>query len=56
MFIEFRELTYFVVEDDRIYNVTILRQGEPGEDIVILVIPDVDPTSFDSADCKGLTI
>ena len=56
MFIEFRDLTYSVVEDNRIYNVTILRQGESGEDIVILVIPDADPTSFDSADCKGMAI
>ena len=56
MFVEFRELMYFVVEDNRIYNVTILRQGEPGKDIVILVIPDADPTSFDSADCKEMVI
>ena len=56
MFIEFRDLIYSVVEDNRIYNVTIVRQGEPGEDIVIAVSPNPDPTSFDSAECKGMAV
>ena len=56
VFIEFRNLTYSVVEDDRIYNITIVRQGEPRENIVISIYPDADPTSFDSADCKRIAI
>ena len=56
MFIEFRDLIYSVVEDDHFYNVTILRQGEPGEDIVVMVSPNPDPTSFDSAECKGMAV
>ena len=56
MFIEFRDLIYSLVEDNRIYNVTIVRQGEPGEDIVVAVSPNPDPTSFDSAECKGYVI
>ena len=56
VFIEFRNLTYSVVEDDLIYNITIVRQGEPRENIVIAIIPGPDPTSFDSATCKRIAI
>ena len=56
MFIEFREMIYSVVEDNRIYNVTIVRQGEPGEDIVVAVSLNPDPISFDSAECKGMAV
>lgn len=55
VFIEFRDLTYSIVEDDRIYNVTIVRQGEPGENMVISISSNPDPTSPDSAECKRLT-
>ena len=43
------------MEDDRIYNVTIVRQGEPGENMVISISSNPDPTSPDSAECKRLT-
>ena len=52
--IEFRDLTYSVVEDDRIYNVTIVKQGEPGEDIAISIFPAIDPTALDPAGCKRM--
>ena len=52
--IEFQDLSYSVVEDERIYNVTIVRQGEPGEDIVVSISPTVDTTSPDPAECKRL--
>ena len=42
------------MEDERIYNVTIVRQGEPGEDIVVSISPTVDTTSPDPAECKRL--
>ena len=56
VFIEFKDLTYSVVEDVRIYNVTIVKQGEPGEDIVLLIVPNTDPTSSDSAECKRMSL
>ena len=56
VFIEFRDLTYSVVEDDRIYNVTIVKQGEPGEDIVVTLLPTTDPTSSNSAECKRIAM
>ena len=56
VFIEFKDLTYSVVEDVRIYNVTIVKQGEPGEDIPVLILPNTDPTSADSAECKRTAI
>ena len=52
MIIEFKDLTYSVVEDDRIYNVTIVKQGEPGEAIEVSILPNPDATSPDSAECK----
>ena len=56
MFIEFQDLTYSVVEDEEIYNVTIVKRGEPGEDIQVLILPNPDPTSANSAACKRTAI
>ena len=56
MFIEFKELTYSVVEDVSIYNVTIVRQGEPGKEIEVSIVPTPDPTSLDSAQCKRMAM
>ena len=56
VFIEFQDATYSVVEDNQIYSVTIVRQGEPGEDIVVTVSPNPDPTSSDSAQCKEMAV
>ena len=51
MVIEFKDLTYSVVEDDQIYNVTIVKQGEPrpGAAIEVSIIPIPD-----SAECKRM--
>ena len=54
MVIEFKDLTYSVVEDDQIYNVTIVKQGEPGVPIEVSILSNPDPTSPDSAECKGM--
>ena len=56
MFIEFKELSYSVVEDVGTYNVTIVRQGEPGKEIEVSIVPNPDSTSFDSAECKTMAI
>ena len=56
VFIEFQDVTYLVVEDNQIYSVTIVRQGEPGEDIIVTVNPNPDPTSSDSGQCKGMAV
>ena len=56
MFIEFKDPAYSVVEDDLIYEVTIVKQGEPQEEIVVSIFPIADPTAFDTADCKRTTI
>lgn len=50
--IEFKDSAYSVVEDLHVYNVTIIKQGEPTEDIVVLIVPTTDPTSSDHAECK----
>ena len=49
-------MTYSVVEDVGIYNVTIVRQGEPGKEIEVSIVPTPDPTSPDSAQCKRIAI
>lgn len=50
--IEFKDSAYSVVEDLRIYNVIIVKQGEPAEDTVVFIVPTTDPTSPDHAECK----
>ena len=45
MFIEYKDLAYSVVEDDVFYNVTIVRQGEPGQDIVVQITHPNDSDS-----------
>ena len=52
--IEFKDSAYSVVEDLHVYNVTIVKQGEPTEDIVVLIVPTTDPTSYDHAECKTM--
>lgn len=51
VFIEFKDLAYSLIEGDRVYQVTIVKQGEPGENIVVLIIPEVE-----TAECKRLAI
>ena len=36
---EFKESVYSVVEDDGIYNVTVVKQGRSLQDIVVNIIP-----------------
>ena len=52
MLIEFRDVAYSVVEGVRFYNVTVVKQGEPGEDIVVSIFPSPDPTAVDTVECK----
>lgn len=40
--IEFKDLVYSLVEGDRVYDVTIVKQGEPEENIVVLILPEAD--------------
>lgn len=52
--IEFKDLEYSVVEGDRIYNVTVVKQGEPGEDIVVTISPIPDSSGPFPAMCKKM--
>ena len=53
MLIEFRDVAYSVVEGVRFYNVTVVKQGKPGEDIVVSIFPSPDPTAVDTVECKS---
>ena len=57
MFIEFRDAAYSVVEDDRVYTFTVVRQGEPGEDILVSIFPSPDsrPGAVDPVECKRMS-
>ena len=47
--VEFKDSAYSVIEDQKDFNVTLVRQGEPGQDIVVSIIPNV---SGGTALCK----
>ena len=51
--IEFRDVAYSVVEGMRFYYVTVVKQGEPGEDIVVSIVSSPDPTAADTVECKS---
>ena len=36
---DFKESSYSVVEDDSIFNVTLVKQGNPMQDILVFIIP-----------------
>ena len=42
---EFSQSAYSVIEDERVFNITVVRQGEPGQDIVVSILPDTDPNA-----------
>ena len=46
--VEFKESTYSVIENQMVFNVTLMRQGEPGQDIVVFILPN---TSAGTARC-----
>ena len=46
-------MAYSVVEGVRFYNITVVRQGEPGEDIVVSIFPSEDSTAVDTVECKS---
>lgn len=35
---EFKETAYSVIEDDRLFNVTLIKQGNSRQDIVVSII------------------
>ena len=37
--VEFREAAYSVIEDELFFNVTLVKQGDPGQNIVVGIIP-----------------
>ena len=39
VFVEFKESSYSVVEDDSMFNVTLVKQGNPMQDILVFIIP-----------------
>ena len=39
LFVEFKESSYSVVEDDSIFNVTLVKQGNLMQDILVFIIP-----------------
>ena len=39
MLVEFREAAYSVIENEAFFNVTLVKQGDPGQDIVVGIIP-----------------
>ena len=49
MLVEFKDSAYSVIEDQRVFNVTLVRQGEPGQDIVVSILPN---TRAGTARCK----
>ena len=55
VFIEFKDLAYSVVEGVSRYSVTVIKQGEPGEDILVAIFPESDPANPDcTAECKKM--
>ena len=36
---EFKETAYSVIEGDRVFNVTLVKQGDPGQNIAVAIIP-----------------
>ena len=56
VFVEFKDSDYFVVEDHRLYNVTVVKHGEPKNKTKVAVSFIPDPTSHDPAECKRLTV
>ena len=56
MFIEFKDSAYSVVEGDRFYIVTLVKQGEPREDLVVSIFPSPDSTAADTVECKIMAI
>ena len=46
-------MTYSVVEGVRVYNVTVEKEGEPGENLVISIFPSPDTTATDTVECKS---
>ena len=39
MLIEFSEATYSVIEDVSVFNVTLVKQGDPAQNIQVGIIP-----------------
>ena len=56
MTIEFKDSAYSVVEGDHFYIVTLVKQGEPREDLVVSIFPSPDPTAADTVECKIMAI
>ena len=54
--IEFKDSAYIysVVEGIRVYSVTIVKQGEPTQDLVISIFPSPDSTAADTVKCKSI--
>ena len=36
---EFTEVAYSVIEDEAVFNVTVVKQGDPGQNILVGIIP-----------------
>ena len=49
--IELKDTTYSVVEDDRIFNITVVKQGDPGRAIVVRIV-----ASDNTTDSKCMTM
>ena len=47
---EFKEISYSVIEDEQVFNVTVVKQGDPGQDILVSIIPIVNTAG--TARCK----
>ena len=46
---EFKESSYSVIEDEQVFNVTLVKQGDPGQDIPVSIVPIV---TAGTATCK----
>lgn len=53
--IEFKDSAYSVVEGVRVYNVTLVKRGEPEEDIAVSIFPSPDYTAVDTAERKRIS-
>ena len=36
---EFKDASYSVIEDEAVFNVTLVKQGDPGQSITVGIIP-----------------
>ena len=54
MYFRFCPLTVLLSEGVHVYNVTLVRQGEPEGNIPVSIHPSPDPIAVDTVECKRM--